>query len=153
MYGLLSRSQLEETINNVVSKLGGGEPAKKLLMETAAVETDLGAAVDTSWGVGVGIMQFDPIGFDDVKERTSTGLKAQVMMQFGIDIDRSSIGDLRYSPLASVVFARLKYRLVPSVIPDSQVGRAVYWKKWYNSSLGAGTPAKYLKAAARHGLS
>lgn len=151
-YGLLSRDQLEHTIDKVVSVLGGGVPAKKLLLETAAAETDLGKAIDTSWNVGIGIMQFDKIGFDDVKQRTSAAKKALIERTFGIDIDRVEYTDLRWNPLLSVIFARLKYLLVPGAIPDTIQGRAAYWKKWYNSELGAGTPEHYIDMAAKNEL-
>ena len=151
-YGLISDEQLDNYIEKVVDVLGGGSPAKMLLAETAAAETDYGKAVDHSWSVGVGVMQFDPIGFDDVKARTSPRLKDVVQREFGVIIDRTELSDLRHSPLLSVIFARLKYRLIPSAIPADVNGRAAYWKKWYNSELGAGTVDHYLHAAARNGL-
>jgi len=125
-YGLLSRAQLENTVDKVVSVLGGGEPAKRLLMETAASETDLGKAIDRSWNVGIGVMQFDKIGFDDVKQRTSAAKKALIDKSFGINIDRVTYTDLRWNPLLSVIFARLKYLLVPGAIPDTIMARADY---------------------------
>ena len=151
-YGLVNDDQLDQYIEKVVDVLGGGDPAVKLLAETAAAETNYGKAVDRSWNVGVGVMQFDPIGFDDVKARTSERVKDIVQKEFGIIIDRTYIGDLRHSPMLSVIFARLKYRLIPSPIPADVHGRAAYWKKWYNSELGAGTIDHYLHAAANNGL-
>jgi len=149
-YGLTSRTHLYDMVDDVVACLGGGENAKKLLLETAAAETGLGEAVDTSWWTGIGLMQFDKIGFDDVKQRTSPAVKDKVLHCFGIDIDRVEHTDLRWSPLLSLVFARLKYRLVPSAIPSTLEGRAAYWKKWYNSELGAGTPQHYIESAKKY---
>ncbi len=153
LYGLTSRTHLYDMVNDVVTCLGGGENAKLLLLETAAAETGLGEVIDTSWNVGIGLMQFDKIGFDDVKQRTSPGVKEKVLHCFGVDIDRVEHTDLRWSPLLSVIFARLKYRLVPSAIPSTLHGRADYWKKWYNSSLGAGTPEGYMSAANKYRVS
>lgn len=152
MYGLTSRYELEKHVENVVRVIGGGEPARLLLLETAAAETDVGNAIDKSWSVGVGLMQFDEIAFRDVKQRTSRAIKEIVMQKFGVDIDRATHFDLRYSPLLSVLFARLKYRLVPAAIPVRLEDRAAYWKKWYNSELGAGTTAHYIGAAVRNGI-
>ena len=151
-YGLVSRSHLDDHIEKVVGVLGGGEPAKRLLKETAASETDYGLAIDKSWNVGVGIMQFDPIGFEDVKERISPHFKDIVQREFGVIVYRTDLSDLRHSPLLSVIFARLKYKLVPSAIPNSIQGRAHYWKRWYNSYAGAGTIEHYLDSAERNGL-
>jgi len=152
-YGLTSRTHLYDITDDVVNCLGGGENAKKLLLETAAAETGMGEAVDKSWWVGIGLMQFDKIGFDDVKQRTSELYKEKVLACFGVDIDRVEHTDLRWSPLLSVIFARLKYRLVPSAIPSTLDGRAAYWKKWYNSELGAGTVEHYISAAHEYRVS
>ncbi|WP_345984323.1 hypothetical protein WCX49_06710 [Sulfurimonas sp. HSL-1656] len=166
LYGLPSKAALVEIVDNVVSVLGGGEPARLLLLETAAAETDMGNAIDRSWFTGIGLMQFDPIGFDDVKERTPARIKKIVNQYFGIDIDRATINDLRWSPMLSVVFARLKYRLIPEPIPKKLIssvpfdiddpemidGRDAYWKRHYNSMAGAGTPEHYVKAAQRNGI-
>lgn len=152
LYGLISRAALNEKVDAVVAALGGGEPARLLLLETAAAETDLGNAIDTSWFVGVGLMQFDKIGFEDVQDRTSERNKSEVMQHFGIDVDRATLFDLRWSPLASVVFARLKYKLIPDPIPETLEGRAAYWKRYYNSTAGRGTVDHYIKAAVRNGI-
>ena len=141
-YGLTNRTHLYDMVNDVVACLGGGENAKKLLLETAAAETGLGEAVDHTWWTGVGLMQFDRIWFDDVKQK--------VRECFGIDVDRAEYTDLRWSPLLSLVFARLKYRLVPSAIPDTIQGRAAYWKKYYNSELGKGTPEHYIDSSLKY---
>ena len=149
-YGLTNRTNLYDMVDDVVACLGGGENAKKLLLETAAAETGLGEAVDTSWWTGIGLMQFDKIGFDDVKLRTSAHVRQKVRECFGIDISRAEHTDLRWSPLLSLVFARLKYRLVPTPIPSTLQGRANYWKKWYNSELGKGTPEHYIDSSIKY---
>ncbi len=151
-YGFINEEQLFNTVDNVVNTLGGGEPARRLLLETASAETLMGKAIDTSWNTGIGIMQFDEIGFDDVKQRTPQSKKDLVLKAYGIDIDRVNHTDLRWSPLLSVIFARLKYMLVPSKIPTNIQGRAAYWKRWYNSELGAGTIEHYVNNAVSNGL-
>jgi len=151
-YGLVNRQQIYDTVNKVVDCLGGGNNARALLLETSAAETGMGDAHDSSWWVGIGLMQFDEIGFIDVQQRTSRAKKDLVLKCFGVDIDRVVHTDLRWSPLLSVIFARLKFQLVPSAIPSTIEGRADYWKKWYNSSLGKGTPEHYIKSAVKYGL-
>lgn len=49
--------------------------------------------------------------------------------------------ELELSPLASIVMARIKYKLVPHKIPQWDDLEAVwqYYKKWYNSYLGKAT--------------
>ncbi|DAB27330.1 MAG: hypothetical protein A2513_04360 [Sulfurimonas sp. RIFOXYD12_FULL_33_39] len=151
-YGLISQNDIYKAVDRVVECLGGGAAAKMLLLETSAAETDMGDAHDLTWNTGIGLMQFDKIGFDDVKIRTSQAKKQKVKECFGVDIDKVIHTDLRWSPLLSVIFARLKYLLVPNAIPNTIGGRAEYWKRWYNSSLGKGTPEHYLAMAQKNNL-
>ena len=46
----------------------------------------------------------------------------------------------------AVAFCRIHYRRQPGAIPKTMEGRAKYWKKFYNSELGRGTPEHYMKA-------
>ena len=151
MYGLISKKHLKEIIDDVVNVLGNGKnnTADDLLWETAAAETDLGDAIDNTWSTGVGLFQFDPVAFNDVKERTPKHIKDLIREHWGIDLDRATINDLRWSPLVSTIFARLKYRLIPEEIPTTIEERAEYWKKYYNSQLGAGTVEHYIRSAIR----
>ena len=150
MYGLISKNSLDEKIIHVCDTLGYGSNnnAHLLLSETAQQETRYGEAVDYSWGVGVGVMQFDPGvngGFEDTKNRTSKSKKDLIKKVYGIDIDRTEIDNLRYSPLLSVIYARLFYLLRPGAIPTTLQGRAEYWKEHYNSIKGKGTVEEYIK--------
>ena len=147
MYGLAIGINIRLLVLEVCQILGNGSnnTAHLLLLETIAVETGMGTIVDNTPSVGMGLCQFDKIGFDDVKERTSLRNKEKIYEHFGIDIDLVSFNDLRYNPLISVIFCRLKYILVPSAIPDTIQGRAFYWKRWYNSYAGKGSPEHYLK--------
>lgn len=151
-YGLNGRSVLEIAIE-VCDVLGHGlnKMGPALLAETAAVETQLGNYKDpTPNGAGYGICQFDLIGFQDVIRRTRARDKAKVLDYFGYYLDGSKLEDLGDDPLLSLIFCRLKYRLIPDLIPTDIVSRASYWKRWYNSELGKGTVEHYLKAAETH---
>ena len=46
---------------------------------------------------------------------------------------------------AAIVMCRLKYRRVPKPIPKDLNNQAKYWKDFYNSYLGAGTPEKFIE--------
>ena len=49
------------------------------------------------------------------------------------------------TPLYGAAFARAYLLSVPESIPTTLKARAAYWKKYYNTSAGAGTVDKYLK--------
>ena len=48
------------------------------------------------------------------------------------------------------LMARVHYLRVPAPIPNTQAGRAEYWKRWYNTHLGAGTTDGYLERYRQH---
>jgi hypothetical protein len=41
--------------------------------------------------------------------------------------------------------ARVHYLRRPEPIPTDLTGQAEYWKKWYNTYLGAGTVEEYIE--------
>ena len=51
---------------------------------------------------------------------------------------------LRHNDALACLFARLHYLRFSAAIPDTVEGQATYWKKYYNTHLGAGTPQKYI---------
>ena len=144
-YGLTRKGQAEEIIFDVVRVLGGGINAIDLIAETAMQETNLGSYRDMSnYGAGIGLCQCDPIAFDDTKARTKNSVKAKIMLELVVNIDGVSHIELAHSPMLAAIWCRLHYLLRPGAIPDTVLGRAEYWKHWYNSELGRGTVAEYV---------
>jgi hypothetical protein len=45
----------------------------------------------------------------------------------------------------AVLFARLHYIRFAEAVPRTTAAQAEYWKRYYNTRLGKGTPEKYLK--------
>lgn len=127
--------------------------ASLLLAETIAVESDNGNARDYSESYGEGLTQFDKGTFEYIKDYYSASkyedLRAKIRMYLTIDLLSASYTDLRRSPLLSILFARLLYLKVPKNIPDDKYGRWEYYKKYFNSSLGATTEAKYYTASKK----
>ena len=126
------------------------DKAKYLLAETIAVESLNGKATDHSTAYGEGLTQFDKPTFEDVKQHflkpRYKDLKDKINTLLNVDIQNIEYSDLRKSPMASIVFARLLYFRVPHPIPSTLLGRWQYYKKWFNSSLGATTESKYMRA-------
>ena len=123
---------------------GSHHTAVDILIETAAAETGVGLVRDTTVGAGMGLTQFDKLPFEDVKER-SMHLRERILDDLSIDISLVEWDDLRYNPFLALLFTRLHYRLRPESIPARRIDRAQYWKKFYNTAAGAGTPEHYLK--------
>ena len=55
------------------------------------------------------------------------------------DVERL-VYDLRYGAM----IARLLFWRHPEPIPTDLEGQAHYWKRYYNTPLGAGTPSEYI---------
>ena len=150
-YGLAKQKHLREIVIEVCNVLGHGSNAMAvdLMLETAAQETHCGQLRDpTPNGAGRGIFQIDPVGFNDICQRTRSGDVTAVFNNFGIDIKTIRHDALDYSPLAAAIFCRLFYKLIPESIPNAVVGRAGYWKKYYNTELGKGSVGEYVNNAS-----
>jgi len=145
MYGLVC--DLEHIAAEVCYCLGNGsnQSAVKMLIETAGVETGKGTINDSTEFAGMGITQFDWVGFDDTLKRTRDKDKQVILDYFGINVDWVKWEELRYNPLLCMIFTRLKYKLVPEAIPNSKENRAIYWKVFFNTKAGKGTIEHYLE--------
>lgn len=149
-YGVKNSFDIAKMCFDVVDKFGGGLPAFLLLLETISVETNYATTKDTSLKSGFGLTQFDGIAFTDVLVRTSQTNRLKCSTYFDFDIDDVVIEDLQSDPLKSIIFARLKYKLIPEPIPTTLHGRAKYWKQYYNSYLGAGTVEHYIEMVSHN---
>lgn len=149
-YGLKDRREVRELARRVCDVIGHGahNTAVDLLVETCAQETHGGQLADRHpLTHGVGLYQFDRIGFKHVQQNTHTRNREKVRQAFGIDIRAVEYEQLAFDPLLSTIFARLFYWLIPLDLPQTRLGRAQLWKQYYNSIKGRGTVAEYLKNA------
>ncbi|MCP4476896.1 MAG: hypothetical protein GY818_02250 [Planctomycetaceae bacterium] len=149
-YGVATKQGLVNIAELVCDVLGRGAngTAKQLLIETAQQETHLGSFRDFKpYEHGVGLCQFDPIGFKDVMERTRRHTKEIIKTEFALNLDKVQHRDLAYSPFLSLLFCRLFYRLRKEEIPFDLSGRGSYWKRHYNTMKGAGTWSEYVQNA------
>lgn len=149
MYGLKDKSDIVKLARRVIAVFGGGYNAERALVEIAAVETLSGTYPDRHPDkLGVGLTQFDQIGFDDVVQRTRPKNKKRALEMLGYNLDELVLADLAYDPLLALTMTRLKYMLVADAIPSTIEGRANYWKRHYNTVAGKGTVAEYVEKVA-----
>lgn len=148
-YGISNVRQVKLFAQAVCEVLGGGDAAVRLLCETAAAETQCGTVADsTPEGAGRGLFQCDKIPFADTIARSSKTDLDALQSNFGFDLRKIEWSVLNYSPLVAAAVCRLHYKLRPGNIPLDLKGRAAYWKKHYNSELGAGTVEHYIASTA-----
>ena len=145
-YGVINLKRIDEDAQMICDCIGHGlyETAKEMIIETAIAETGLGQIEDKTAGAGMGITQFDKLPFDDLKKRSLT-YKDKILKDLGVDITLVEWEHLRYNSFLSLLFCRLLYKPFSEEIPKDKLGRASYWKKYYNTKLGKGTIEHYMK--------
>lgn len=151
-YGFINDTSIVTMCNTICGSLGFGanNTAHLLIYETAVAETGCGKITDKTLGAGMGITQFDKLPFEDIKKR-SMHLKDKILKELGVDISLVDWEHLRYNPYLSLLFTRLFYRLISKPIPLTIKERAEYWKEFYNTKLGKGTPEHYLEMNKDYG--
>lgn len=146
-YGLVRVEHALDIAEAICDVLGHGANGRAvhLMLETSAQETQLGGYVDpTPYRAGTGLCQIDEIAFRDIVTRTNPRNRKLIRDEFGVDLARLKYQELEFNPFLSLLFCRLHYILVPAPIPATVDERAIYWKRYYNTFAGKGTPEEYL---------
>lgn len=120
------------------------EAAEELLMLTAATESLCGEYLHQVGGPALGIFQMEPATHDDIWQnylRYREGL-ADVVETFGREAKHLA-GNLYYA----TAMARVHYLRVPERLPSPMDTAALadYWKRHYNTALGAGEVAEAIE--------
>ena len=145
------------------------EAAENLLLGTAVHESVLVWLTERNNkpGRATGFYQMEPATADDICHRylaTRSDLSLMLAKATwphvsapplyshlnGQEIARLMVEDLRFSTL----MCRVRYWMVPQALPDANDidGLARYWKKWYNTELGAGEVSVWAKEYRQHCL-
>ena len=123
--------------------------AADLVFETGVIETGY-RYIHQLRGPALGYWQMEPFTFRDMVDRVvpNNGLQPQIealrLHKDVIDHKIDSV-ELIYNPQLAAAMTRIFYRDKPGAIPSTLEGRANYWKKYYNTYLGKGDPAEYVK--------
>jgi hypothetical protein len=122
------------------------DSAINLLLGTAIQESRLVYLKQVGSGPALGLYQMEPDTHDDIWENFLAyrdGLSSLIEKSFRIRNSEALVWDMGYA----TVMARVHYYRVPEVLPDADdVPRlAVYWKKYYNTFEGKGTPLEFIE--------
>ncbi|WP_323992684.1 MULTISPECIES: hypothetical protein [Nguyenibacter] len=127
-----------------LDRLGlGGPAAVNLLTGTALVESRAARLVQEGGGPALGLWQMEPATHDALwrmltDDAAHAELETRLRRMTCSDIPRMRqlIGNLRYA----CAMARVKYRFDPGPLPDAKSAEnlCAYWKRVYNTALGAG---------------
>jgi hypothetical protein len=133
---VFDKNQFRDLIQRTLSELGiPSRSATELLIGTCAQESQMGTYLRQINGPALGCMQVEPSTFQWLWMKYY--LRFPVLL--GIEFEQ-----MEYDLRSSIIMARLKYLSCPGAIPATLEGQAGYWKRWYNSPLGAGTVEEYI---------
>jgi hypothetical protein len=120
------------------------QSAVHLLLGTMAVESDFGRYIrQRGGGPALGRWQIEPETFADIRRRWSIVVPELKSYEFS---------DLEHNDRRGIIVCRLKYRDAPPPLPEPYAWPtlAAYWKEFYNTRLGKGTPNDFLVKATEH---
>lgn len=141
-----------DAVEAVVPDGTGGQ----FMLRTAAHESRFGEAPGSFRLAGDrGIFQINTgSAFVEVKRRIALGkgrvaeAAAQLKAAGVVDLANVTEADLD-KPVVSAAMARLYYLTHEAPIPKDLDGQARYWKQYYNTDMGAGTPEQFVASAAK----
>ncbi|MEH6477643.1 MAG: hypothetical protein V7727_18270 [Sneathiella sp.] len=131
-----------DVIAPVLTGLDLWDPAaEKLVLGTALVESGLRRSRQMGGGPARGIFQMEPATFKDIERYLLKPGKLDLRARAAKNCigDPFDFGELAGNDFLAAAFCRLKYLPDPHPLPDPDdiEGLAAYWKRTYNSPLGA----------------
>lgn len=145
---MMDKGQLKELIEETLKEVDlYNENAVYLILGTAAQESGFGKYIkQLGNGPALGIFQMEPNTFNDIIEnwlKYKNDLYHEILLTLGhnnmLDPDV-----MRWNLKAAIIMTRLHYRRVKAPLPTDLNGYAEYWKKYYNTYLGAGTVEEFI---------
>ena len=157
----MNHKQIYKLIDDVLWKMGmHSDDAVELVFLTGLVESGYKYISQIGSGIARSFWQVEPKTAIDnlqhyLKHRPSLMQKcAEATL---VDIKHWQNYDehlweeiLEKTIAAGIIHARIKYWRVPKKMPTSVEGQANYWKKYYNSELGAGSVEHYIELVDKY---
>ena len=137
---------IDPTLFNLDREIIWSSSAVNLLLGTAIQESRLTYLRQMGNGPALGVYQMEPDTHDDIWENFLTyreGLASLIEKSFRIKTSEALVWDMGYA----TAMARVHYYRVPEALPDADdVSKlATYWKKYYNTPEGKGTPLEFIE--------
>ena len=166
----MNAQQLHDYIVKPTLEYMGGNyntvEARFLLLCTAAIESECGHYIKQIGGPALGIWQMEPATHDDICHNCDAMNNVNFensIERFTDDIiwcsDCNNYNSLMVSPMYACAMARLKYSMDSKALPAYNGGTDLdidmfyrYYKRVYNTGLGASTFDKWLSAIERNGI-
>lgn len=138
---------IEPALGRLFPTISHTPAGAQLVLGTAIVESGL-VYLDqidkqAKPGPAYGLWQMEKITFDDHLNRVSSALESGL---FGYLSGIPTVSDLHWNLRLGAAMCRILYWHAPEALPavGDALGMAQFWKKRYNTPLGAGTVEKAL---------
>ena len=117
---------------------------EQLMLGTALQESKLTYLRQLGGGPALGLFQMEPQTHDDIWANW-LAYRARIRIKMQRAFGRCEADDMITDMMYACCMARLHYRRVPDPLPPAyDIGaQASYWKEFYNTPVGHGTPAAY----------
>lgn len=143
------KEQFRDLIADTLDEIGlHSEHAVNLLLGTAAQESGFGKYLrQLKNGPALGVFQMEPNTYNDIvknylkyKRPLTNEMESscQCLIEYNSDA-------LIWNIKLAICMARIHYLRVPAPLPTDLSGYAAYWKKYYNTYLGAGTEEEFIR--------
>ena len=128
------------------------DSAVSLLLNTAKTESSLHYLTQLNGGPARGLWQMEPATHDDIwtnylsyRDELADLVRALAIGEKQVPDSEQMVGNLFYA----CAMARIHYLRVEAPLPAAYdlTGQAIYWKQYYNTELGAGTPEHFIEMA------
>jgi len=157
--GMNSQQLLDYIIKPTHKYMGGhyeSTNANFLSLCTAAIESNCGYYIKQVGGPALGVWQMEPATEADIWDNCDA-LRDKIFFSTLNSLENGYPDDaveLIISPMYACAMARLKYSMDVAPLPDHNNTRAVYdyYKRIYNTPLGASTYEKFKQALINNGV-
>jgi hypothetical protein len=149
----LDKNQLKDLIEETLNEIGyHSDEAVNLILGTIAQESVFGTYLkQLGGGPALGICQMEPNTFKDISDNYLNGplmskrlqLKMAIGAKCGVHNWRAK--EMVHNLKFAIAMCRVFYLRKPGALPSSIEGMAAYWKKHYNTYLGAGTEEEFIR--------
>ena len=158
---MLAQQLHDHIIKPTLEYMGGNYYSKDaafLLLCTAAVESNCGHKIKQDNGPALGIWQMEPDTHGDInfncdalidEDSEMRDKQDSLYMPYNVE---TNTGGMLVNPMYACFMARLKYSMDSAALPDHNDIKAVYdyYKRIYNTPLGASTYDKFKSALANN---
>lgn len=120
---------------------------EELMIGTMAHESKGGTYLVQENGPAVGPFEMEPVTHDDIWLNylpNQPKLSYDLMTVCGFAY-KPKFEVMKYHLVYAVCMARIDYLRIPEPIPKDLQSQALYWKNYYNTKLGKGTPEEYIQ--------